>query len=187
MKISHYPLTILAVLALVLVSKLAFAAAEPCNNSSDGKIAVQEGRLICKLGIQKPLQGQIGQLIQSITVNADVNYAVIDLFSQLSATPDQVALPRPQSVVVTLIISGQKLPINLDVNPRYMVSSSGTVCDLKISDFVIGVSNLKSQYLPTWLAKGLENYLNKEPKVKKEAIAKGQEALPKIKASFHCK
>jgi len=186
MKNTHYPLTILALLALVLVSKLAFAAAEPCNNSSNGQIAIENGQLTCQLGIHEPLKDEIGQIVQAIGVNANINYKMIDLFSQLSANPNQVALPRPQSVVITLSIGGQKLPITLDVNPRYDVRSSGSVCDLSIADFSIGISNLKSEYLPAWLATGLENYLNKEPKVKDKAIAKGQEVLPKIKEFFHC-
>jgi hypothetical protein len=175
---------IIAIAALIFALPLhVFAGASGCKNTSDGKLMIDNGRLICKLYFEEPItEPRVRFVVQKVRVESDLNYQILELFSQLASNPNEVTLPKPQAVKVSLIIGGKALPIDLDVQPKYKIKSDGSICQLKVIDFEPRVSNLKSSYLPSWLAQSLQNYINKEPRLKKDAIAKALQVLPQIQS-----
>ncbi|WP_146066910.1 hypothetical protein [Candidatus Venteria ishoeyi] len=155
----------------------------------NGNFAVKSGQIICNLSIREPIsssEGMLSQVVQTIKVEANIRYAISDILSQLTQKPNWIRLPEPQAMLVKLLMNGQELPISLNVQPSYMLKNK-TLCQLQVSSFRLNATNLKSTYLPPWLASGLQNYINKDPKIRRIAIEQARKVLPQIKSQFHCR
>ncbi|MEN8217783.1 MAG: hypothetical protein ABFS56_15725 [Pseudomonadota bacterium] len=175
---------------IALSSSKLVVAASPCQNTPDGNIAVINGQITCKLLVNGPLpssEGILSKLIQRVIVEADINYSVLDVLSQLAAHPDRLTLPQAQTMLIKLLIYNKELPINMTVQPLYRFKNGKvSLCDLEIIGFEPKVTKLTSRFLPSWLARGLQNYINRDPQIKKEAILKAQRVLPQIKSHLQC-
>jgi len=178
-------------LALVLFSSKLVIAASPCQNTPDGNVTVKNGQISCKLILNEPLpssEKMLSHLIQRVIVEADINYSVLDVLSQLTAHPNRVTLPQPQAMVIKLLIYNKELPINLNVQPLYQLKNGNvSLCNLEVIGFEPRVTQLRSSYLPAWLATGLQNYINRDSNIRNTAILRAQEVLPHIKSYLQCK
>jgi len=174
---------------LLFYSKLVIAAS-PCQNTPDGNVAVKNGQITCKVILNEQIPASekiLSHLIQRVIVEADINYSVLDVLSQLTAHPNRVTLPQPQAMVVKLIIYNKELPIKLNVQPLYRLKNGNiSLCKLEVIGFEPRVTHLKSPYLPAWLATGLQNYINRDSNIRNTAILRAQEVLPQIKSYIQC-
>ncbi len=172
------------IIALMLLSSLVFAN---CTNTKNGALKIHRGTITCDLKIQEPIKDRrIRFLVQAVKVEATLKYDILSLFAQLANHPNEISLPALSGFKVSLIMGDKTLPIDMDMQPTYKIKSNGSVCSLTVIGFEPRVSNLKSKYLPSWLAKTLEDYINQDVKLKKDVLSKARKALPKIKSYVKC-